>query len=881
MKSLHHPHVVALIDCQESSQYMHLVMEFCELGDLSLFIKSRNTLANHEATSDMIRKYPNPAVGGLNEVIVRHFLKQMASALEFIRSKNYMHRDIKPQNLLLVPSPLWYIAHKPATMPLQVDANSLIPAAGIESLPMLKVADFGFARVLTQTSLAETLCGSPLYMAPEILRYEKYDAKADLWSVGTVLHELVVGKPPFRATNHVELLRKIESQKDEIPFPRGAVIAREMKTLIRALLKKSPVERISFEDFFADPVIRDAIPGLVGEDRLSDSLPETASMSKREQKAPAITPGSSRDAERQAQEIAKGQALKERPSEISSSPRPQARLIPAAQISRTPPRPSPLEERRHSSSPQPGVEATPSSRPTQRERRPILTNHATAPARPLPAQDRSPTAAAAAIERRNSRHAPSPSSSYLKEHLDRERAPPQRLDERERSQREAREKAAQDIAMEREYVLIEKRAVEVNALADELANSPQLHAGFRASSTPQHGTMIRRATTAGTNPPTSTHSQSRAIQIAPGKPRPDPLHQRTGSYERRYGPSPSSATSAISKALNMANFRLFGMSPPAGARLSPPQGYGAFPTYPTAQGSMLIIGDGNMVDTKDEDQKAIIHAEELAHRSDVVYGFAEVKYKQLLPAPPSNDNGVGIGQSAEDDAENDLTTDAIVAIAEEALVLYVKALAILAKAIDLAASWWGHKNRGEVIADAQRAQSPRGPLASAGTRMNNVVQWVRGRFNECVEKSEFVGRKLLDAQKNLPEDHPGHPSNHSADSGSATSIGTSAENITLTSGVTAEKLMYDRAVEMSRAAAVNELVNTDLEGCEISYRTAVLMLEAVLESDEDLPSKKSNTQRKASKVEDELINGLESEDRATVQKSRFTVPVNVHSNANS
>ncbi len=54
-------------------------------------------------------------------------------------------------------------------------------------IPILKVADFGFARFLPSTDLASTLCGSPLYMAPEILRYEKYDAKADLWSVGAVL----------------------------------------------------------------------------------------------------------------------------------------------------------------------------------------------------------------------------------------------------------------------------------------------------------------------------------------------------------------------------------------------------------------------------------------------------------------------------------------------------------------------------------------------------------------------------------------------------------------------------------------------------------------------------------------------------------------------
>ena len=62
---------------------------------------------------------------------------------------------------------------------------------------MLKIADFGFARNLQPAGLAETLCGSPLYMAPEILQFHKYDAKADLWSVGTILYELVVGRPPF------------------------------------------------------------------------------------------------------------------------------------------------------------------------------------------------------------------------------------------------------------------------------------------------------------------------------------------------------------------------------------------------------------------------------------------------------------------------------------------------------------------------------------------------------------------------------------------------------------------------------------------------------------------------------------------------------------
>lgn len=177
----------------------------------------------------------------------RFFFFFQGETLEFLRSQDIIHRDIKPQNLLLSPDPV-------------SDTNP----------PLLQVADFGFARFLPQASMAETLCGSPLYMAPEILRYEKYDAKADLWSTGAVLYEMCVGRPPFRAQNHVELLKKIERGQDRIKFPdeqslpEGATAQEEaklqsakenpvdpdIKSLIRSLLKRNPMERLSFPDFF-------------------------------------------------------------------------------------------------------------------------------------------------------------------------------------------------------------------------------------------------------------------------------------------------------------------------------------------------------------------------------------------------------------------------------------------------------------------------------------------------------------------------------------------------------------------------------------------------------------------------------------------------------
>ncbi|KAF2876297.1 Serine/threonine-protein kinase atg1 [Massariosphaeria phaeospora] len=829
LRSLHHPHIVALIDCLETPSRMHIIMEFCELGDLSAFIKKRTDLVNHPQTQRMMEKYPNPAVGGLNEVIVRHFAKQMASALEFLRSKNYIHRDLKPQNLLLNPSSLFYSQSGTLErMPLAADANSLIPATGIDSLPMLKIADFGFARILPTTSLAETLCGSPLYMAPEILRYEKYDAKADLWSVGTVLFEMMCARPPFRANNHVELLRKIEERKDHIRFTEGLAASRAMKNLIRALLKRKPTERMSYDNFFSDPVVREDIPGLVDEDlpQPLEPEPEPVAQPKRIQKMPAKM-------DRRSEESLYSHSPRDKTSYGTTPPsRPSSR----PSSGQTPPHPSYM--RKTSNTPLPSIE----QHVPQREKRPPLINATTAPVRPVTLQDRNPLP----TSRRYSRDEPLIASG-LKEYFDRERMPPR---SEGGTMREAAERAAQDVALDEGFVFVEKRRVEIDALADEIAASPH------TSRMSREGAMKRRATTQGS--PTSITGAtvpSRTIQI---HQKPNALHQRTGSYERRYRSSFESATSALSKAMNMVNIRGLGLSPPMMKGMSPPQGYSPFPVYPTmAQSSLLLVGEGGQITSKDEDSTAVKRIEDLAQFSHVVYGFAEVKYKQLVPVAPS-DQGLGIGPTGvrkpsadvledDDDDDDDLTPDTIVTIAEEALVLYVKSLGILNKAMDVAGTLWNRQ---------RRSPSPELRASSNAERLNLVVTWIRDRFNECCIKSEIVVRKLKQAQQLLPLDHPSHPQNLSAASGSATTIG-SAENILLTTGVTAEKLMYDRALEMSRTAAVNELVGTDLSGCEMNYWTATLMLQAVLEEEDESSSRR---------LEGEEINGLGNEDRQSVLK---------------
>lgn len=101
--------------------------------------------------------------------------------------------------------------------------------------------------------MAETLCGSPLYMAPEILKFQKYDAKADLWSVGTILYEMVVGKPPYGGANHVQLLANIERQ--DLRFPSQIEVSAPCRRLLTGLLQRKPASRMGFDEFFSDPFV--------------------------------------------------------------------------------------------------------------------------------------------------------------------------------------------------------------------------------------------------------------------------------------------------------------------------------------------------------------------------------------------------------------------------------------------------------------------------------------------------------------------------------------------------------------------------------------------------------------------------------------------------
>ncbi|GMS87764.1 hypothetical protein PENTCL1PPCAC_9939 [Pristionchus entomophagus] len=215
---LKHENLVALLKCHETQTHVFLVMEYCNGGDLADYLQQKGTL---------------------KEDTIHHFVVQIARAIEAMSSKGIVHRDLKPQNILLC---------NPTKRP-NPPATELI----------VKLADFGFARFLTDGVMAATLCGSPMYMAPEVIMSLQYDAKADLWSIGTILYQCLVGKAPFQAQTPPALKAYYEKHRELRPdIPNYC--SPPLRDLLIRLLTRNAKDRIPFDEFFAHPFLHSPPP---------------------------------------------------------------------------------------------------------------------------------------------------------------------------------------------------------------------------------------------------------------------------------------------------------------------------------------------------------------------------------------------------------------------------------------------------------------------------------------------------------------------------------------------------------------------------------------------------------------------------------------------
>ncbi|GFW55929.1 hypothetical protein TNCV_4390701 [Trichonephila clavipes] len=197
----------------DSQKHLYIVIEYCNGGDLSEYL-------NHK--------------GSLSEDTIRHFLRQIAEAMKVLNQKEVVHRDLKPQNILLCHS------GKPDPPPSEIT---------------LKIADFGFARFLTDGGMAATLCGSPMYMAPEVIMSLKYDAKADLWSIGTIVFQCLTGRAPFTAHNPQMLKNFYEKNAKLAPnIPNGT--SPDLADLLIRLMKRDAKDRMDFDELFNHPFLK-------------------------------------------------------------------------------------------------------------------------------------------------------------------------------------------------------------------------------------------------------------------------------------------------------------------------------------------------------------------------------------------------------------------------------------------------------------------------------------------------------------------------------------------------------------------------------------------------------------------------------------------------
>lgn len=166
--------------------------------------------------------YHMERVGHFSEFNTMIYIAETAIALNFLHSRNMIYRDLKTENVLL-------------------DKDGHI-----------KLSDFGLIKNYADTQLASTFCGTPYYVAPEMIQNKAYNNKVDWWSLGVLMYELLYGRMPFQDSNGSKLYAKI--LKESVVFPTDATSVQ--KSLINGLLEKDPSKRLTFNDIKVHPFFR-------------------------------------------------------------------------------------------------------------------------------------------------------------------------------------------------------------------------------------------------------------------------------------------------------------------------------------------------------------------------------------------------------------------------------------------------------------------------------------------------------------------------------------------------------------------------------------------------------------------------------------------------
>ena len=219
LRELNHKNIVKLEDIKATKTHYYLVMEYCNGG----------------ALSECLKKYEQLYGLPFSEEIVQYLMRQIIDGIRYIHNRNIIHRDLKLDNILV-------------KFNNDLDKNSLNMMRAC-----IKIIDFGFATHMTE-NLCYTTLGSPINMDPNILKKmnEKklginygqmvgYDQKADIWSLGTICYEMLIGRSAFNSKTMQELVKKVESGTYNIPTH----LSKEVVSFLNAMLQYNAKKRLS------------------------------------------------------------------------------------------------------------------------------------------------------------------------------------------------------------------------------------------------------------------------------------------------------------------------------------------------------------------------------------------------------------------------------------------------------------------------------------------------------------------------------------------------------------------------------------------------------------------------------------------------------------
>ena len=192
-KNMKHRNIVEFIDCFEDDVNVYILLEICPNGSLMDLLKKRRLLTEPE---------------------VRFFTTQICGALDYMHSRNVIHRDLKLGNIFF-----------------DKDFN-------------LKIGDFGLAAIVSDENERKyTICGTPNYIAPEVImgKHLGHSFEVDIWSLGVMVFAMIIGKPPFQAKEVTTIYERIK--KCDYSFPEDKYISKEVQILIQDILTMNPLER--------------------------------------------------------------------------------------------------------------------------------------------------------------------------------------------------------------------------------------------------------------------------------------------------------------------------------------------------------------------------------------------------------------------------------------------------------------------------------------------------------------------------------------------------------------------------------------------------------------------------------------------------------------